>query len=60
MVTIISTEANTDGTIDVVAECNGERVRAEGITYIDDGFDEGVFEEWLELARHGVEGFTEV
>lgn len=57
---IISTENNADGTINVVVEHDGNTVRAEGITYIDEGFDECVFEEWLELAQMGVEGFTQV
>lgn len=57
---IISTEANEDGTLNVVVECNGVKVRGEGISYIDDEFDEAVFEEWLELAEAGEDGFTKL
>lgn len=47
--------------IDVVLERDGQQLKGTGITYLEeeseDYLDE-VFDEWLELAEQGEDGFT--
>lgn len=60
-VTVIDVSANDDGTYTAFLECDGTRVRCEGAAWFDEcdaDYMLALFEEWVDLAREGEEGYT--
>lgn len=52
---------NTDGTVDVVLECDGTRVRCTGVAWFDEQDNEemlALFEEWYSMAQMAEPGYA--
>ena len=59
-VNVIDVSDNDDGTYTAMLECDGTRVRCEGAAWFDEMDNDymlALFEEWVELARAGEEGY---